>query len=114
MSQWIILHNPKCSKSRQTLALLNAQGIKPSVREYLKDPLSSAEISDVLKKLGTEAVSLVRTKEAQWQELGLDPSDTQEVIAALVKYPALMERPVVITNDRAAIGRPPESVLDLI
>ena len=111
-----ILHNPRCSKSRQTLALLQENGIQPLVREYLKDPLNTAEISELLAKLGLEAKSLVRPKEDDFKLAGLDLKTSSEAafIEAMAMHPKLMERPVVIHNDRARIGRPPECVLEIL
>ena len=111
-----ILHNPRCSKSRQTLALLEEQGITPVVREYLNDPLTSDELKTLISQLGLTAAALVRNKEDEFKEAGLDlkSSSDAEFIAAMVKYPRLMERPVVINGDKARIGRPPEQVLEII
>lgn len=111
-----ILHNPRCSKSRQTLALLEEQGITPVVREYLNDPLTSEELKTLISQLGLTAAALVRNKEDEFKEAGLDHKSISdaEFIAAMVKYPRLMERPVVINGDKARIGRPPEQVLEII
>ncbi|WP_416899962.1 MAG: arsenate reductase (glutaredoxin) [Minwuia sp.] len=111
-----IYHNPRCSKSRETLGLLKDKGIEPTVIEYLKTPPSAAEIADILAKLGRTPRELMRTKEAEYKEQGLDdPSlDDGKLINAMVDTPKLMERPVVLANGKAAIGRPPESVLDIL
>ena len=111
-----IYHNPRCSKSRQTLSLLKERGIEPEIVEYLKDPPSADELKDVLKKLGLSALDVMRTGEAVYKELGLKDSDLSEdaLISAMVKNPILIERPVVICGNRAAIGRPPEKVLDIL
>ncbi len=116
MSEIQIYHNPRCSKSRQTLALLNEQGIDPEVIEYLKETPSAAELKAVLKKLGIPARELLRTKEAEYKEAGLDNPQLSEeqIIAAMLQYPKLIERPIVINGDKARIGRPPEQVLEIL
>jgi len=109
-----IWHNPRCSKSRQTLALLEDKG-EVTIRKYLDDAPTEAEIRDVLTLLDLKAIEVVRKGEAAFKEQGLtkDSSDDQ-LIAAMVATPKLIERPVVIANGKARIGRPPESVLDIV
>lgn len=110
-----IYHNPRCSKSRQTLALLQDKGIEPEIVEYLKAPPSADEIAAILKKLGIEARALMRTKEAVYKELGLAAvTDEKALIAAMAENPVLIERPVVIKGSKAALGRPPEQVLEIL
>ncbi len=110
-----IWHNPRCSKSRQTLALLNERGIEPTIVEYLKTPPSADEIRAVLGKLGIGARDLMRTKEAIYKDRGLaDVTDEDVLIAAMVENPVLIERPVVLKDGKAALGRPPEGVLDIL
>ena len=111
-----IYHNPKCSKSRETLALLRARGVEPHVVEYLRDPPSAAELEAILKKLALEPRALLRTKEAAYREARLaDPSLTRkQLIAAMVAHPIVIERPIVVHGARAAIGRPPENVLAIL
>lgn len=111
-----IYHNPRCSKSRATLALLEQRGYTPTIRLYLEQPLDGAELKAVLKKLGIGARDLLRKGEAEYRELGLaDPSlDESDLVAAMAAHPRLIERPIVIAGRRAAIGRPPESVLDIL
>ncbi|GHF15723.1 arsenate reductase [Kordiimonas sediminis] len=110
-----IWHNPRCSKSRQTLALLEEKGQTPDVRLYLEDTPDAAEIKNVLKALGIEARALMRTKEAEYKEQGLqDITDEDALIAAMIKTPKLIERPVVLKDGKAAVGRPPENVLSLL
>jgi len=111
-----IYHNPRCSKSRETLKLLQKRGIEPEVREYLKDVPTADEIRDVLTALGISARELLRTKEAEYKEAGLDDSslDDTAVIDAMTRFPKLIERPIVIKDDQARIGRPPESVLEIL
>ena len=112
----LIWHNPRCSKSRQTLALLQENGVEPEIREYLKDAPDHAELNDILAKLGLPPRGLMRTKEARYKELELKQyqDDAAELIDAMAENPALIERPVVIKGDQAALGRPPENVLPLI
>lgn len=116
MSEVIIYHNPRCSKSRQTLALLEEQGIQPDVRKYLDDAPSAEELKLVLSQLGLSARELLRNKEAEFKENGLDDvslSDDQ-IINVMTAVPKLIERPIVIKGDKARIGRPPESVLEIL
>ena len=111
-----IYHNPRCGKSRQTLALLEARGIKPAVVEYLKTPPDAATLKALLKKLGLKPRQLLRTKEAAYQDAGLDnPALNDEaVIEAMLAHPILIERPIVVIGDKAALGRPPENVLAIL
>jgi len=115
MSEVTIYHNPQCSTSRKTLGLLEARGVAPKVVEYLQAPPTEAELARVIKLLGVSAHDLVRTKESDYAESGLTPdSPDADIIAALVRYPKLLERPIVTANGKAALGRPPESVLDIL
>jgi arsenate reductase (glutaredoxin) len=111
-----IFHNPRCTKSRQTLQLLKDRGIEPEVVEYLKAPPSAAELADILDKLGIEPRDLMRKQEAEYKANGLDSSalDKQSLIDGMVSHPILIERPIVVANDKAAIGRPPENVLSIL
>lgn len=111
-----IYHNPRCSKSRQTLALLQEQSIDPEIVEYLKTPPSAAELQQVLTLLGLSPRELMRTKEAEYKESGADNQalSDAELIQLMVEYPKLIERPIVISDGKAAIGRPPEQVLDIL
>lgn len=108
-----IFHNPRCSKSRQTLQLLKDQGIEPEVIEYLKTPPSVAELDDILQKLKIEPRGLMRKKEAEYKAVGMDNMDLDRdaLIKGMVENPKLIERPIVLANNKAAIGRPPEDVL---
>ena len=109
-----IYHNPRCSKSRATLALLNANGYAPEVIEYLKTPPNTRTIRELVEKLGIKSHELLRKGESEYQSLGLqDPTDEQ-VVDAIAKHPILLQRPIVVAGDRAAIGRPPEAVLDML
>ncbi len=110
-------HNPRCSKSRAALALLQARGIEPQLVAYLEQPPTIAELGTLLRQLGlSDARALMRQGEAEYKELGLDnPALTQEaLIAALAAHPRLIERPIFIHGERAVIGRPPERVLELL
>ena len=111
----VIWHNPRCSKSRATLALLEARGIKPKVRLYLEDAPSEHEMRATLKLLGIGAGELVRRGETAFKEAGLSKASSDaDVLAAMVAVPKLIERPVVFANGRAAIGRPPDAVLSIL
>ena len=110
-----IWHNPRCSKSRATLKLLQENGVEPRVRLYLEDAPSKAEIEAVLSALGIPAIGLVRTGETEFRASGLTKdSPAADLISAMVSTPKLIERPIVISNGKARIGRPPEAVLDLL
>jgi len=115
MSDVTIYHNPRCSKSRTTLALLEENGVSPDVVLYLETPPSAQDISGLLAQLGMTAGQLVRRCEDVYKECGLnkDSSDAQ-VLAAMAEYPKLIERPIVVMGDKAVLGRPPENVLALI
>lgn len=110
-----IYHNPRCSKSRQTLALIRERGFEPEVIEYLNTPPSEAELNQILTKLGMEPEALMRKGEADYKEYIKGKSlHRSETIALMISYPKVIERPIVINGDKAAIGRPPESVLDIL
>jgi arsenate reductase (glutaredoxin) len=116
MSEFTIYHNPRCSKSRQTLALLQDKGIQPEIIEYLKTPPSPEQLSAVLSKLGYSAEQLLRKKEGVYKELSLAERQLsdEELIAIMCEHPKLIERPIVIRGDQARVGRPPEHVLELM
>jgi len=108
-----IYHNPRCSKSRQTLQLLEDQGIKPTIIEYLLTPPTAVELKEILSKMNKGAKDVLRRKEAR--EDGVDPDlDEEALIDAIVRHPRTLERPIVVNGNKAAIGRPPESVLDIL
>ncbi len=111
-----ILHNPRCSKSRQTLALLEEKGIEPEIIKYLETPPDEAALKVILAKLNISARDLLRKGEDDYKALNLkDQSLTEaQLIQAMVTHPKLIERPIVINQDKAKIGRPPESVLDIV
>ncbi len=116
MTNVTIYHNPRCSKSRATLALLEQQGIQPHIIKYLEDPPSTATLRSVLRMLGLKPRELMRTKETEYRSLGLDdPALSDEaLIQAMHEHPRLIERPIVVAGDKAAIGRPPENVLNIL
>jgi arsenate reductase len=111
-----IFHNPRCSKSRETLALLQGKGITPEVIEYLKTPPAAEVLDDLLRKLGKEPREAMRKQEPPYRELALDnPALSRgELIKAMVENPVLIERPIVLSNGQARIGRPPEAVLEIL
>jgi arsenate reductase len=111
-----IYHNPRCSKSRATLELLKSGDREPEVIEYLKTPPSRETLESILDMLGMEPRDLMRKKEKEYAEAGLDNPDLSRdyLIAAMIRHPRLIERPIVVAGGRAAIGRPPESVLEIL
>jgi len=111
-----IFHNPRCSKSRQTLALLEEKGISPIIRDYLNDVPSADEIENILRLLNIDPRDLMRKKEAEYAENNLAETGIshQDLIKAMIKHPKLIERPIVLANGKAAIGRPPENVLAIL
>ncbi len=109
-----IYHNPRCSKSRQTLALLEEKGINPTIVDYLNDAPSVEALKDVAAMLGVTARDMMRVKEAEYKEQGLKEVEEDALFKAMHNTPKLIERPIVITNGKARIGRPPESVLEIL
>jgi len=111
-----IFHNPRCSKSRATLALLQQRGLEPEITLYLETPPDAGELRSILNKLGLTARELMRKGESEYLDQGLDDETLSEdvLIAAMADSPRLIERPIVLANGQAAIGRPPESVLDIV
>ena len=117
MSKVTIYHNPRCSKSRQTLALLEEKACNVDIIEYLKTPPSVAKLDELLKAMGKEPLEVIRTKEAAFKELGLSKSDhrpRKEWLTLMVQNPVLIERPIVVKGKKAALGRPPEDVLKIL
>jgi arsenate reductase len=112
----VIYHNPRCSKSRATLELLYSAGHAPQIIDYLTTPPDAATLESILDLLGLAPRELMRTKEQEYAAAGLDdPALTrEELIAAMIKHPRLIERPIVIKGGRAALGRPPERVLEIL
>ena len=111
-----IYHNPKCTKSRQTLKLLEGRGIKPKIIEYLKTPPSESELKRLLKLLGLRPRELLRKKESEYKLAKLDNPNLPDaaIIRAMIKYPKLIERPIVVAGAKAVLGRPPENALKLV
>lgn len=110
-----IWHNPRCSKSRQTLAILEEKGLTPNVRLYLEDAPSEAEIKDALSKLGMDDPrALMRKGEAEYKETGCADMEGDALVAAMHATPKLIERPIVFNGEKAKIGRPPEGVVDIL
>jgi len=116
MNDVTIYHNPRCSKSRQTLELIREQGIEPTIIEYLNDPLSEKTLSKILKLLQLTPRELMRKKEAIYKDLQLDnPKLTEkQLLQQMIEHPILIERPIVVANGQAVIGRPPENVLEIL
>jgi arsenate reductase (glutaredoxin) len=109
-----IYHNPRCSKSRQTLELIEARGVTPRIVEYLKTPPSEAELKRILERLGMSARQLVRRKEAKEAGIDVDALSEAALVKAMVEHPAAIERPIVVKGDKVALGRPPENVLAIL
>ena len=117
MGDFVIWHNPRCSKSRRTLALLEERGCDVDVVLYLEAPPSASELDRLLTGLGRQPLEVIRTGEKTFAELGLSVSDQrprEEWLRLMSEHPILIERPIVVAGDRVAIGRPPESVLDIL
>jgi len=115
MSEFIIYHNPRCSKSRQTLQLLQDRGVEPQIVLYLEQTPGAVTLQDLLSKLGISARDLLRKGEDAYKELNLNDVTLPDsaLIDAMVKHPKLIERPIVVRGDRAVLGRPPENVVEL-
>ena len=111
-----IWHNPRCSKSRQTLELLQKKGVKPAIREYLKEPPSKAEVETLIDLVGGDPAAMIRDGEAEFKALGKKKSELgrSDIAKAVASHPILLQRPIVVAGKRAAIGRPPEAVLPLL
>ena len=116
MARVTLYHNPRCSKSRQALELLRSRDIEPEIVEYLDNPPSLAELDAILKMLDMEPRELMRRKESVYRDMALDDDtlDRHSLLQAMVEHPILIERPIVVARGRAALGRPPENVLDVV
>ena len=116
LSEVTIYHNPRCSKSRQTLKLLRENGIQPKIIEYLKTPPSDTELKSILELLGISARELMRTQERVFkeQDLGGPEHDSAELISTMVDNPILIERPIVLAHGKAVLARPPEKVMSIL
>jgi len=111
----VLLHNPRCSKSRATLALLEERGVDFALRAYLEDPLSPDELRSLGERLGKPVAEWVRKREKEFAEAGCsDESSEDDLVAAVAAHPILMERPILVRGGRAVVGRPPEDVLSLL
>lgn len=111
-----IYHNPRCSKSRQTLALIQAKNISPTIIEYLKSDLCDSDIKHIVQSLDNNVRSIIRTSEPVYKQLNLDNDSLSEhsLINAIINHPELLQRPIVLNNNTAVIGRPPEKVLEIL
>lgn len=111
-----IWHNPRCSKSRQTLELIRSKGVEPTIREYLKQPPSKIEIEKLIEMIGGEVKELIRDGEPEFKSVGKKKAELTkaDVTKAIAAHPVLLQRPIVVSGKRAAIGRPPEAVLPLL
>lgn len=108
-------HNPRCKKSREGLQLLEEKGLQPEVILYMTEPLSPMDLEDILVKLNIDAEDLIRSKEAVWKEEFKDKELSEdELVLAMIEYPQLMERPILVNGDKAVIGRPTENLLEII
>lgn len=116
MTDLTLYHNPRCSKSRSALELLEARGLAPTVVRYLDTPLDATQLQALLAKLGIGARQLLRTGEDEYKALGLADASLSEaqLIAAMAAHPKLIERPILVAGDRAVIGRPPENILEIL
>jgi arsenate reductase len=110
----ILYHNPQCSKSRAALELLQEKGVEVSIIDYLKTPLTVAELGNVAQKLGLEPRQFMRRSEAEYENFVDENLTYEQLLEAIVKFPRLLERPIAVTDTKAAIGRPPENVLTLL
>ncbi|HCL77107.1 arsenate reductase (glutaredoxin) [Stutzerimonas nitrititolerans] len=116
MTELTLYHNPRCSKSRSALELLEGRGLTPTIIRYLETPPTAAELQDVLNKLGIAPRQLLRTGEDEYRQLDLADPDLsdEQLIEAMVAHPRLIERPILVAGDRATVGRPPEKVLEIL
>jgi arsenate reductase len=111
-----IYHNPRCSKSRQTLSILQEHGIQPQIIEYLQHPPSKAQLEKILSLLGIRPRDLIRKKEPEYKQNHLDDPQlsNEQLMEAMIQHPKLIERPIVVSGDKAVLGRPPENVLEIL
>lgn len=109
-----IYHNPRCSKSRQTLAIIQEKGVSPEIVEYLDNPPSQAKLKEIVSALGVSTKEIVRKKEAKEEGVDVGELSDAELIKAMVKHPRIIERPIVVSGTKAAMGRPPENVLSIL
>lgn len=109
-----IYHNPRCSKSRQTLALIEEKGITPEIVEYLETPPSQAKLKGIISALGVSPKDIIRKKEAKEEGVDANVLNDADLIKAMAEHPRIIERPIVVSGDKAAMGRPPENVLAIL
>jgi arsenate reductase len=116
MTLTTIYHNPRCSKSRQTLQLVRDHGVEPLIIDYIKDPPSEAALTNLIKKLGIDAFDLLRRNEQPYKDLKLaqKKDDPKALIKAMAEHPILIQRPILVKGKKAALGRPPENVLEIL
>ena len=114
MKSIVIYHNPKCSKSRKTLEYIKDKNINPTIKLYLQEDITEKEIKNIVKMLGIKPIELVRQQEEEFKDYKNKDLNDEEVFNLLIKYPKLIERPIVVSDNRAILGRPPEKVLDII
>jgi arsenate reductase (glutaredoxin) len=110
----VIYHNPKCSKSRKTLEYIKDQNITPKIKLYLQEEITVTEIKDLIKMLSIKPIDLIRHHEEEFKNYRNKDLSDEEIFTLLIKYPKLIERPIVVSNNKAILGRPPENVLDII
>ncbi len=110
----VLYHNPRCSKSRATLALVRERGLEPQIVDYLENPPSQETLKELQTLLGCSVMAMIRPGEAPYQEMNLAQADDAQLLQAMVDHPILLQRPIVVNNGRAAIGRPPEQVLEIL
>ena len=114
MKSILIYHNPKCSKSRKTLEYIKGQNITPKIKLYLQEEITVTEIKYLIKMLGIKPIDLIRQHEEEFKSYRNKDLSDEEIFTLLIKYPKLIERPIVVSNNEAILGRPPENVLDII
>lgn len=116
MSKITIYHNPRCSKSRQALEMLDSRGVEADIVEYLKTPPDAGQLTEILDLLGMEPRDLMRSNESEYKDNKLDDPELsrEQLIQAMVDYPRLIQRPIVLGNGKAALGRPPEKILEIL
>ena len=114
MKNIVIYHNPRCSKSRKTLEYIKDKNINPIIKLYLEEDITEKEIKNIVKMLGIKPIELVRQQEEEFKNYKSKDLNDDEIFSLLIKYPKLIERPIVVSDNRAILGRPPEKVLDII
>lgn len=114
MNNITIIHNPRCSKSRETLQIIESRGLEAKIIDYLNGELNKELLEDVVKKLNVHPKEILRTKEDEFKALTIDLDNANEVIDVILKHPKILERPIVIKGNKAVIGRPPENILTIL